>query len=78
MQQESQSVHPKIPYWAQRRGAERKEQHYAPGQPRQHKQPQLSLGAVQGEKEDGASGQQAIDQVQQTGGSGEPQPEHPE
>ena len=78
MHQEGQGIHPKIPYRPQRRGAERKEQHYAPGQPRQHKQPQLSLGPIQGEKKDGPGAEQTVQAVQWAAEPGEPQPDGPQ
>ena len=78
MQQECHRIPPKIPDGTQERGASGEEQHPAAQNAQEHEQPQLALGAVEGEKEDGAAGQQAVDQIQRPGDPGEPQPEHPE
>ena len=78
MQQECHRISPKIPDGTQERGASGEEQDPAAQDAQKHEQPQLALGTVEGEKEGGAAGQQAVGQVQRARDPGEPQPEYPE
>ena len=78
MQQECHRIPPKVPDGTKERGASGEEQDPAAQDAQEYEQPQLPLGTVEGEKEDGAAGQQAVDQIQRPGDPGEPQPEHPE
>ena len=78
MHQEGQGIHPKIPYRPQRRGAKGEKQHGAAGHSHQHEQPQLTLGAVEGEKEQDPGADHAVQAVQRAGEPGQPQPEGPQ
>ena len=78
MHQEGQGIHPKIPYRPQRRGAKGEKQHGTAGHSRQHEQPQLTLGAVEGEKEQDPGADHAVQAVPRAGEPGQPQPEGPQ
>ena len=78
MHQEGQGIHPKIPYRPQRRGAKGEKQHGTAGHSRPHDQPQLTRGAVEGEKEQDPGADHAVQAVQRAGEPGQPQPEGPQ
>ena len=78
MQQECHRIPPKIPDGTQERGASGKEQDPAAQNAQEYKQPQLSLGPIQGEKKDGPGAEQTVQAVQWAGEPGEPQPEGPQ
>lgn len=78
MDQKCQCIRPKFPNRPQQGGKQGEKQHESPQRTQQHVDPQLALGPVQGEQEQGGGGAKAVQAVQRPCKPGQAQAERPQ